>query len=333
MKKMLIMSFLFGLLALPSLSNADNFKPVVLYHWTIKGNSYNASIHRGVQRFIQETGSAVRETVVKGTKTQYIKDIEQFAQQGYSPIFLLYGQHYPRLRELSQSYPATRFIVFENVLDEPNMYSFVISDNEGAFLAGAIAAMASKTGIIGYVSVNDNTGTRRFLCGYEQGARYISSSVKVLADFTHDRSSDAWLNGDKTRVLANAQLDKGADVLFPIAGGAGLSVLEAAANRGKLAIGVDVNQNALYPGSILTSVLKRTDMASYAALMLAKRGVWRDNLKRLGLSQGAVGLAFDEHNEPLITQEMRERLERIQRDINAGVIKVHDYSDDNACPQ
>ena len=126
-------------------------------------------------------------------------------------------------------------------------------------------------------------------------------------------------------------MDNGADVLFQVAGGAGPAVLETAAARGKLGIGVDVNQNGLFPGSVLTSMVKRTDKIVFAALMLAKRGIWRDNYKMLGLEQDAVGIVFDENNAPLVSPEMRNRIELIRNNIILDSILVHDYTEDLRC--
>ncbi|WP_319466847.1 BMP family ABC transporter substrate-binding protein [uncultured Pseudodesulfovibrio sp.] len=311
--------------------HAEEFKPVVVYHLNIEKNPYNVAIHKGVEQFVAKTGKHCDEVIVSDKTNDYVAEIERLAQQGYSPIFLLYGAHYPKVVELARKFSTTRFIVFDWVWDEPNLYSFTLSTHEGAFLAGALAAMATKSGILGFVSVSDMPALRRFLCGYEQGARHIKPDIKVLSGFI-GQYPGSWFDSEATASMANKLMDQGADVLFQVAGGAGPAVLEAAAKRGKLGIGVDLNQNGLFPGHVLTSMLKRTDMAVFAALMLAKRGIWRDNLKRLGLAQGAVDVVFDENNKSIVSKEMRERIERIKREIVLGSIVVHDYEMDLKCP-
>ncbi|SEA49413.1 basic membrane protein A [Desulfuromusa kysingii] len=314
----------------PSVS-ADNFNPVVIYQGSIEDNPFNASAHKGVALFTQKTGLNCTETVADFGMDNYLNQVKKYADDGYSPIIALYGSHFPNLVQFVRNYSATRFILLDAVYDEPNMFSFVIAEHEGSFLAGALAAMASKSKIIGFVSVNDIPHMRRFWCGYVQGAKYVDPQITVLEGFTGIYDG-AWFDGKATATIANDMMDKGADVIFQAAGGAGPAVLAAVAARGKLGIGVDVNQNGLYPGHVLTSLLKRTDKTLYAALMLAKRGIWRDNFKRLGLEQDVVGLAFDEHNESLITLEMRARIEVIKKDIILGLISIHDYSDDLKCP-
>ncbi|MGL1930885.1 MAG: BMP family ABC transporter substrate-binding protein [Desulfotalea sp.] len=311
-------------------ANADNFKPVVIYQGSIENNSFNVSVHKGVELFTKKTGLSCTETVVGFGMELYLNRVKKYADKGYSPIIVLYGNHFPNLVDFVRRYSATRFILLDAVYDEPNIYSFVLAEHEGSFLAGALAAMASKSKTIGFVSVTDIPFLRRFWCGYVQGAKYIDPQITVIDGFIGDHKG-GWFDGKATAALANDIMDKGADVIYQAAGGAGPAVLEAAADRGKLGIGVDVNQNGLYPGHVLTSMVKRTDKTIFAALMLAKRGVGRDNFKRLGLEQDAVGIVFDEHNDFLITPEMRTRIEAIKKDIILGLITVHDYTEDLKC--
>lgn len=326
----LLFSLLF-LLAVPLSASAQDFRPMVLYQGSIEDNPFNLNIHEGVQRFTRETGARCREVVVGTNQKHYLGEVEKMAAKGYSPIFILYGNHVPKLAALAQRFPKTRFVVFDAAEDEPNMHSFTTSEQEGSFLAGALAAMASQSRVIGFVSVADIPIMRRFWCGYVQGAKHIDPNIKVLEGFT-GQYPGAWFDGNATSAIAETLMDQGADVVYQAAGGAGPAVLEAAARRGYLGIGVDRNQNGLFPGHVLTSMLKRTDMSMYAALKLAHRGIWRDNIKQLGLAQNAVDLAFDEHNAPLVTPDMRQRLERIKSGIILGSIPVHDYPSDNTCP-
>ncbi|SDL39438.1 basic membrane protein A [Maridesulfovibrio ferrireducens] len=309
---------------------ADNFKPVVIYQGSIENNSFNVSIHEGVKRFSEKTGLNCTEVVSGVAAEDYYRSVKEHVDGGYSPVFLPYGNQFNNLVDFVRNYPGTRFIVLDTVYDEPNMFSFVLAEHEGSFLAGALAAMASKSKKIGFVSVADIPFLLRFWCGYVQGAKYIDPQITVLKGFIGSYKG-SWFDGNATSALANGMMDKGADVIYQVAGGAGPAVLEAVAARGKLGIGVDVNQNSLYPGSVLTSMIKRTDKIVFAALMLAKRGVWRDNFKRLGLEQGAVGIVFDENNKSLVTPEMRARIEVIKKDIVLGSISVHEYTKDLKC--
>ena len=326
----ILLVLLTAIILLPFNSYAEDFNPVLVYQGKIVDNSFSVSIHKGVERFKAKTGEDCTEVEIGMTLKEYVDTITKYADEGYSPIFLMYGNHFPDMVPFVRKYPATRFIVLDTVRDEPNVYSFVLADHEGSFLAGALAAMVSKSGKIGFVSVVDTPFQRRFQCGYTQGAKYINPDIKVLKGYTGNYDG-AWFDGNATSRLANRMMDEGADVIYQAAGGAGPAVLEACAARGKLGIGVDINQNGLYPGSVLTSMTKHTDKAVFAALMLAKRGIWRDNYKRLGLAQEAVGIVFDAYNKKLVTKEMRSRIENIRKKIILGEIVVGEYTEDPTC--
>ena len=126
--------------------------------------------------------------------------------------------------------------------------------------------------------------------------------------------------------------DQGADVVYHAAGGTGIGVLQAAADAGKLGIGVDSDQNYLHPGKVLTSMLKHVDVATYTSFMDAKNGVWKPGILVLGLKEGGVDYAVDENNKAILTPEVRAKADAAKADIISGKIQVHDYMADSACP-
>ena len=195
---------------------------------------------------MDKTGSPCREIVVEGSIPDYIDTLEKACSEGYSPIFLIYANHLKTLNSFSRNHPNIRFIILGKVTDVPNMLSFDFAEHEGSFLAGALAAMKSESGTIGFVSVSDVPLMHRFLCGYEQWARYVRPNIKVLSGFIGTYRL-AGYDGNATAALGNKFMDQGADVIFHAAGAAGTAVLEAAAKRGKLGIGIDRNQNGLFP--------------------------------------------------------------------------------------
>jgi basic membrane protein A len=122
-------------------------------------------------------------------------------------------------------------------------------------------------------------------------------------------------------------------VVFAAAGGSGLGVLQAAKDEGKLAIGVDSNQNYLQPGSVLTSMLKRVDNAVETALAEAgDDATFKPGLTILGLAEEGVGYAMDENNADLVTDDMKAKVDELSAQIQAGTITVHDYMSDSTCP-
>jgi basic membrane protein A len=127
-------------------------------------------------------------------------------------------------------------------------------------------------------------------------------------------------------------MDRGADIVYAAAGATGQGVLKAAADAGKLGIGVDSDQDNLFPGKVLTSALKHVDVATYKMFMDAKNGTWKAGIRTLGLKDGGVDYSTDEWNKDILTPEAKAAAEAAKADIISGKIEVHDYMTDNKCP-
>ena len=217
------------------------------------------------------------------------------------------------------------------MVDKPNVRSVLFKEGEGSFLVGLIGAMASKTGKIGFVGGMDIPLIHRFACGYAQGAKYANPKVEVLQNMT-GTTADAWHDPVKGGELAKSQIARGADVIYHAAGATGNGVLQAAADAGKLGIGVDSDQDDLYPGHVLTSMLKHVDVAVNKTFTDSKNGTWTPGIEVLGLKQDGVSYADDQYNKNLLTPDMLKAVKAAEADIESGKIQVHDYMADNACP-
>jgi basic membrane protein A len=228
------------------------------------------------------------------------------------------------MEKVAKEFPNLKFAIIDAVVDLPNVQSIVFKEHEGSFLVGMAAALASKTGKVGFVGGMDIPLIRRFALGYEEGARYVNPKIEIFQNMTGTTPA-AWNDPTRGGELARSQFDRGADVVYAAAGATGLGVLQAAKDKGKLAIGVDSNQNHLHPGTILTSMIKRVDVAIFETFKTAKDGTWKAGVRNLGLAEQGVGYSIDEHNRKLITPEMEKRLEQARADIIAGKIKVTDY--------
>ena len=172
---------------------------------------------------------------------------------------------------------------------------------------------------------------RKFACGYEQGAKHVNADAEVFVNMTGNTPA-AWNDPTKGGELAQSQFDRGADVVFAAAGGTGVGVYQSAKDAGKLAIGVDSNQNHLAPGSVLTSMLKRVDVAAYQTMKDAMSGTSETGVRNLGLAEGGVGWAQDEHNAKLVSADMKAKIDQASKDIVDGKVMVHDYQSDSTCP-
>jgi basic membrane protein A and related proteins len=249
----------------------------------------------------------------------------RFAQRGAGPIVGIGFPQAAAIEKAAREHPKTMFAIVDAVVDLPNVQSFIYREHEGSFLAGMAAAMASKSGKVGMVGGMDIPLVRKFACGYEQGAKYARPDVELRVQMIGTTPA-AWTDPARGAELAKAQAAQGVDVVFSAAGTSGLGIMQAAKDAGILAIGVDSNQNHLHPGTMLTSMVKRVDLAVAQAFNGVKPGV-----TVLGLAEGGVGLAMDEHNAKLVTPAMRARLEAAQADIVSGKLKVIDYMASNAC--
>lgn len=286
--------------------------------------SFGQAAWEGAERWKKQTGKPYLEFEIAGA-AQREQAARRFAERGASPIV---GVGFPQassIEAVARDFPKLRFAIIDMVVPLPNVQSFVFREHEGTFLVGVLAALASKSGKLGFVGGQDIPLVRKVLCGYEQGAKYTNPKIQVLWAMT-GTTNDAWTDPARGAELTRTQAAQGADIVFAAAGSTGLGVLQAAKDLGILGIGVDSNQNGLHPGFILTSMLKRTDVAVQQAFEGVKPGV-----TALGLKEGALDLAYDEHNAKLVTPAMRRKVDAAKADIIAGRIKVIDYTEKLAC--
>ena len=314
----------------PGSAWADDIKPAVVFDMGGKfDKSFNEGVYNGVERFKKETGIPYADFEITN-ETQYEQAHRRFAERGQNPIIGVGFAQADAVQKVGAEYPKTDFTVIDGIVKLPNVQSVLFKEQEGSFLVGMLAAMASKSGKVGFVGGMDIPLIRRFECGYEQGAKYANPQVVVVQNMTGTTPS-AWDDPGRGGELAKAQFDGGVDVVYAAAGNTGLGVYQAAADAHKLAIGVDSNQNYLHPGTMLTSMVKRVDLAAYNSLEAAKGGNWQGGITVLGLKEGGIDWAYDQYNEKLITPEMKATVDQAKADIIAGKITVIDYMANNSC--
>ena len=306
-------------------------KPAIVYANGGKfDKSFNEGVSNGAKKFSDETKIAVVD-FEPANETQFEQAQRRFAQRGQDPIIAVGFSQAVALEKVAKEFPNIHFTIIDMMVDLPNVQSVLFKEQEGSFLVGVLAALASKSGKIGFVGGMDIPLIRRFQCGFEQGVKYANPNAEVIANMTGTTPA-AWNDPGRGAELAKGQFDRGVDVVYAAAGNTGTGVLQAAKDRGKYAIGVDSNQNYLHPGTMLTSMMKRVDLAAYQSFKAAQAGTWKGGLQVLGLKEGGVDWALDQYNEKLVTPEMKAKVEQAKADIIAGKIVVHDYMSDNSCP-
>ncbi|WP_417719434.1 BMP family lipoprotein [Salipiger sp.] len=293
--------------------------------------SFNEAAFNGAEAFAKETGGAYKDIELQ-SEAQREQALRRFAEAGFNPVVTTGFSMSSPIASVAADYPDTKFVTIDGFVDpgeHPNVLSILFSEHEGSYLVGMMAAMASESGTVGFVGGMDIPLIRKFACGYAQGALAVNPDAKVISNMTGTTPA-AWNDPVKGSELTKAQISQGADVIYAAAGGTGLGVLQTAADEGILSIGVDSNQNYLHPGKVLTSMLKRVDVAVKESM---EQGAdLKTGVMVLGLNENGVGYAVDDNNAALVTPEMTAAVEDAKSKIIAGEIEVHDYSADDTCP-
>ena len=316
--------------AIAAISQAQDIKPSVIYDMGGKfDRSFNQASYTGAEAFKEEYGIdyADFEITNEGQREQVML---RFAQRGFSPIIVAGFQQAPIVEKIAPQFPNINFVTIDSVVDLPNVRSVIFKEHEGSFLVGALAALKSESQAVGFIGGMDIPLIRKFGCGFEQGAKFANKDITVIQNMTGTTPS-AWNDPTRGGELARAQFESGVDVVFAAAGGTGVGIYQTAVDEGKLAIGVDSNQNYLHPGSMLTSMVKRVDLAVKTAFEDEKNGTFTYGLQVVGLAEDGVSWALDEYNRELLTEDDIARINSIREKVIAGDVQVHDYEETGSC--
>ncbi len=319
------MKTLVAIAALSIAATAANAQPALIYELGGKNDkSFGEAAWRGAEQWKKETGKPYLEFEIANA-AQREQAARRFAERGANPIVGIGFPQASSIDKIAREFPKLNFAIIDMVVDLPNVQSFVFREHEGSFLVGMLAAMASRSGKVGFVGGQDIPLVRKFQCGWEQGAKYVNPGIVSIQSMTGTTNA-AWTDPARGAELTKAQIAQGVDVVFSAAGTTGFGIMQAAKDAGILAVGVDSNQNHLHPGTMLTSMVKRVDLAVLSAFKGVKPGI-----TSLGLKEGGLDYAMDEHNAKLVTAEMKRRVDAARADIVSGKLKVIDYTVANAC--
>jgi len=285
---------------------------------------------RGLDSLAYEGGTRARKglgVVFKYAKAKDDVQMEEalrgFASKGFDLVIGTGFAAQTPLKRVAEEFPKTRFAIVDAVLDLPNVASITFREHEGGFLVGIIAGMKTQSNVLGFIGGVDIPPLRRLSSGFERGAKYANPKVQLLVDYI-GTGGDSWNNPAKAKELALAQIAKKADIIFEATGKSGTGVFEAVAEQKKLAIGTDTNKNRCKPGFVLTSMLKRIDLAVYRAIEDVADGRFKAGVRSLGLSDCGLGYALDEYNKDLIPQNVLDAVNKAMGDIISGKLVVQD---------
>ena len=285
--------------------------------------SFNASAYQGLKRAEKELG-VMTKTVEAPDNSAYESLQRAFAEKKFDLVVAVGFHQLEAVKKNAARFPEQKFLLIDEDAKAPNVRSVMFEEHEGSYLVGALAALHSKSGKVGFIGGMDVPLIRRFQMGYEAGVKKVNPKAQITSNYL-GVTGEAWNNPPKAKELAFDQFNHGVDVIFVAAGNSGLGVFDAAADKGKLAIGVDSNQNWIKPGFILSSMLKRVDDAVFESVKMYKDGKFSTGLVRLGVKSKGVDYALDEHNAKLVSEADKKELESLRSQIISGKIKVPDY--------
>lgn len=295
----------------------------IIFNNTKNDGGFNEAALNAITALKGERSLIVREAVT-GSPEETVTAMTRYAQAGVSDIMVISFVNTEPLTQVAPEWPQTRFTIIDGVVEQPNVRAVLFREEEAGFLAGAAAGFATKSNTLGFIGAIPIPPIDKFGCGFVQGAKAANPNVQVIWRYIGDTPRAF---RDRAGAVAKAEelVAAGADVIFPAAGFPGADAMKAAAEKGALSIGVDSNRNGLIPGKVLTSAVKRVDVAARQSWADAADGAWSGGVKRLGLAEGGVDWAVDEHNAALVAP-FREKVEALKAEIVSGARVIEDYA-------
>lgn len=285
-------------------------------------NGFNDLAWKGFQEAEKKFNIEIK-VVENQTTAEYHNAIITVADNGYDFIMTVGGDWGDVLTEVAPKYPDIKFAGVNVDCDQPNVAVGIFGDHEGSFMAGALAAMMSETGTVGFLGADDTPNIRRFFVGFEEGVKYVNPEIKVLSTFVGSFTDPA-----KGKEHSHSLADQGCDIIFQAASITGLGLFEAVNEReGIYAIGVDQDQDDLAQGKVLTSMVKHFDDVALNNIESVVNGTFEGGRKVYSLDVDGVGLTEMKYTRELIGEEKLAKLEDIKAKIISDEIVVTDYYD------
>ena len=309
-----------------ALAAKEEIKPLVLFQGEVAEGSFLHMVEKGVLAFEQATSITVVQKRLPRGDERYLKELENSAKQGFSPIIVQDSNSLARFANIAQAYPATKFISLDVAYDVPNILALTFNHAEGAYVVGFMAGLKTKTNKVGFIGGLDIPVINNFRCGYELGLQQANANATLVTRYIN-KGTFSWDDLDSAQQLSQQMLSDNVDVIFPVSGMASQAVMDTmkAAGPQHYSFGIDANSNADYPQTLLASFEKRSDKAVFAALMLLKNGIWNGTEKHFGIKQGIIQITVNPENtalnasdkqkvDELITQ-LKGKNNRISREI------------------
>jgi len=280
--------------------------------------AFNDAAYKGYQ--MAEEDFDIDLTYVEPADIAEFEDHQRaYAELGYDLIIAIGFYQEDALEQVAQEYPDVDFAIVDTVVDLPNVASITFKEHEGSFLVGVLAGKMTETDRVGFVGGLEIPLIRKFQVGFEEGVQYANPNAEVLVNYAGD-----FLDPGTGKELALSQFERDADIIFHAAGGTGMGVIEAAEEMERYAIGVDSDQDHLAPGTVLTSMVKRVDVAVYEIIAEKVEGRFTPGVISLGVEDDGVGTTDFEYTRDIIPQEVISLIDEVKEKIKTGEIEVTD---------
>lgn len=320
---------LFACLAVPLVlgackkRNSDGFAGIVFDIGGIDDKSFNESAHRGLLRAKNELGIAV-EWYSPEQAADRKTGLRRLCMKKFKAILGIGFMFTDDILAAAKDFPDIQFACVDMVVP-PQMPSNVAAlefrEEQGSFLVGAIAGLVTRTKKVGFVGGIDDVLIHKFEAGYRAGVKHVAPDVEVFVNYA-GTTGEAFMDPEKGKSLALGQYKSGADIIYHASGKTGLGVFTAAKETGNYAIGVDSDQYAEAPGRVITSMIKRVDVAVFEMIKSVKENRFQGGVRFFGLEDDAIGFVYDQRNQDLIPKPVYDRVLELRKEIIAGQIQV-----------
>lgn len=324
-------AFFMGVLLLMAgfvLSSCGLFKPkaaLVLARGGLGDKAFNDSANAGLQRAATELGAETKTFEFQGNDKDQADLLRQIAQQSYDPIIAIGAENSAAVKTVAEEYPKLNFVIIDATVEGTNVTSVVFNELDGDFLAGALAALMSPSGKVGYLGGADVPVIQRIRYGFEQGVKYVNPNAQITVRLIGEENDyTGFARADIGERLGLRMYEAGDEVIYVAAGGSGLGTIEAAKKLGKPIITTGSDQRWIAPEVVVTSRTKNMDGAVFSVIQDYMKNILTIGTMTFDYKSGGIGLA--PINEKLVSAEILAKFEKIRADLEAGKITVQPYT-------
>ncbi|OCJ47323.1 BMP family ABC transporter substrate-binding protein [Agrobacterium rubi] len=306
---------------------ADKPAALIIAQGGMGDESYNDLAFAGFQRALKETGLEGKPVESKDVVAQAADILRRASDADFGLVVDLEYAHGEPMLEVAKDYPDTTFAILNQVQKGDNIVSVLFQEQEGSYLAGVLAAQVTTDTsikginaepIIGVIGGTKSAGIDKFIAGYIEGAKSVNPKIDVKVAYSNNFADPAL-----GQQMAKAMFEEGVDIIYQVAGGTGTGVIQAAKDTGHFAIGVDGDQDGVAPGNVLTSMIKKTDVAVEDVVKnYAKDVKLGGTTVAYGLKEDGVGLSDMKYTKDIIPAAYLAKVEAAKAEIISGKVKV-----------